>query len=104
MLSIANGKEYSMTESEYWTRLGKYFGYPDCCIKDFIKHGSDQTVDQWAVHRGTGFIPCRLHAQDIVEGVYSLESLIQNRQHSLPFPFENKAEKEQFIKQMEEVP
>lgn len=81
---------------------GKMYGYPDCCIKAFIKHTpsylkrNDPTSDnrmqyEASFHKGeySGFIPCPKHAKMILNGEISLESLIQNRHSSLQkFPID----------------
>lgn len=36
--------------------LGKYFGYPKCCVEEFLKFEHMQDVRKLY---GTGFIPCK---------------------------------------------
>lgn len=76
---------------ERWTSWGIYFGYPQCCIANFvvlddIKNRSDE---QKQVHKGTGFIPCHSCTKKIVEGEVTLEGLIKNRICPTEFPNEN---------------
>ena len=69
--------------------LGKYYGYPDCCIwafltkqhlkKPFGDHGKNPFGDQ-------GFIPCARCVAKIQQGETTLENLIQNRECETPFP------------------
>ena len=110
--------------------IGKYYGYPDCCILEFHKsHPNDFMASQKTrsmkqlynnlVEKGeyspeaypeiaeflqilevkkqelelkrkasnhTGFIPCKVHAEQIVNGNLKIEDLIQNRKHESPFP------------------
>lgn len=110
--------------------IGKYYGYPDCCIlefhtshpTDFIASGrtrqiktlydelqqkgeySAETYPEIAEYmkkleskqqeleikrkasNKTGFIPCKYHSEQIVNGNLRIEELIQNRKHELPFP------------------
>lgn len=78
-------------------RLGKYFGYPECCTKSFLErvHAIDTTgkheltADQEAVHGGTGFIPCQKCAAKIVAGKCTLADLVHDREHPAPFPKQN---------------
>lgn len=79
---------------EPWYYTGKFYGYPDCCIDDFVsriiteEYSDGMTEAQHQVHDGTGFIPCHSCATKIVNGETTLEGLIQNRQCSNPFPVE----------------
>lgn len=85
--------------------LGKYYGYPDCCIRAFLtkqhlknpfgdhgknpfgeygknpfgEHGKNPVGDH-------GFIPCAKCAAKIQRGETTLENLIQNRECETPFP------------------
>lgn len=83
---------------------GLYYGYPECCIKEFIEdHPLDflrkyKDIDSEKIRRqqelelkrkvskGSGFIPCFHHAKQIEAGEIKLEELIRNRQHIHTFP------------------
>jgi len=69
-----------------WTKLGQYFGYPNCCIIDFCERGYTMTEEQEAVHSGTGFVPCPNCAGKILRGEATLEGLLLDRQCPMPFP------------------
>lgn len=77
-----------------WTvEVGKYFGYPICCITSFenIQNNAGRRTAEQAyltAIQGTGFTPCPKHAKEIVEGKITIESLIINRMCPLPFPEE----------------
>lgn len=84
---------------------GKFFGYPQCCIDEFVFNsgriygaivtgnkellatinktelGRDDKINQ-----NTGFIPCKHHAKMIQDGEITLESLISKRICSTEFP------------------
>lgn len=66
--------------------LGWWFGYPDCCTQDFIYNRANKTNNQIIAGRHTGFIPCKKHADDILNKTCTLESLIANRYHNYQFP------------------
>lgn len=79
--------------------FGKELGYPECCIKEFCEQppellkGNPTQDDliryETACVNGTftGFIPCKEHAKQIVDGKITLQSLIQNRNKDFkPFP------------------
>lgn len=61
-----------------WIINGLYFGYPTCCISEFIE-GKCFTEDQYKVSNGSGFIPCKRHTKMIIEGVLNIEELITSR-------------------------
>jgi hypothetical protein len=68
--------------------MGKIFGYPDCCINEFIRDGKimkrkkkDVRNDaQIAVAIETGgFVPCKMHAEMIVSGRITVDELVVER-------------------------
>ena len=65
--------------------LGKFYGYPECCIDSFILD-IKRTRNQRYVHKGLGFIPCNNCATKIMNGENTLEQLIKNRIFSKEFP------------------
>lgn len=79
--------------------FGRELGYPECCIKEFcdqppalLKKSVASKDDKRRYKAGcidgkfTGFIPCKLHAREIVSGKITLASLIHNRNKEFP-PF-----------------
>lgn len=73
--------------------VGRYFGYPVCCIhsyEDIQSNGGRKTAEQSLIAAvyGGGFIPCQNHAIKVLAGEISLDSLIQNRICEIPFPDE----------------
>ncbi len=76
--------------------LGLDLGYPQCCVDEFCAQppqsfkGNPSKDDHRRYKAGclkgefTGFIPCKEHAKQIVQGKITLHSLIKNR--SLLFP------------------
>lgn len=75
---------------QHWRDMGKEFGYPQCCIDQFcsgVDFGrSDKLNKQDHVSGGYGFVPCDKHAIMIDKGEITLESLITERTHPIPFP------------------
>lgn len=71
-----------MTKLERFLTLGLYFGYPNCCIIDFMSRGAYPDVDRKL--KGTGFVPCAVcdlkSEEDILEDIY------RNRVCPVPFP------------------
>jgi len=70
----------------HWLSTGIYFGYPMCCIAQFINGYPDKTAKNGDVSQGYGFIPCDLHAQQIRDGKTNLEKIITERVCPTPFP------------------
>lgn len=71
----------------HWIGMGRYFGYPSCCIASFLEV-FDISEAQEAVHEGHGFLPCHECSVQILEGKKTLASLIRDRQCPTPFPQE----------------
>lgn len=68
--------------------LGRSFGYPQCCIDEFIKHVAiivlqdidPRTDEQNFIGTYThGFIPCAACTEKVVTGQITLNSLIRDR-------------------------
>ena len=83
--------DFEITEDcrEYWRELGTKYGYPVCCIEEFITEFNFEHLgdpDKFTAGAGTGFIPCTSHAKQIVAGEITLESLITNRTATTLFP------------------
>jgi len=70
-----------------WKNKGKYYGYPDCCINDFVERNFDEglSAEQEKTYNH-GFIPCQKCAERILKGETTLELLITNRRHNNPYP------------------
>lgn len=85
--------QFVLTEAEilWYTKAGKYFGYPSCCIDNVIdraKKGWKMTADQKKVNKNTGFVPCKMCSKKIVNGEIKIEDLIKNRICKSKFPHE----------------
>ncbi len=88
-------------EKEMSTRdLGRYFGYPECCIDYFHKRNdkrndkkndkkNDKEKSTSLSSSETGFIPCPSCANKIIIGEVKIEDLICNRECETVFPNDN---------------
>lgn len=66
--------------------IGKWYGYPDCCIHEFCKYPQfPPSEERKKAGNGSGLIPCAKHAKAINEGTITLQSLINNRSDPRPF-------------------
>jgi len=69
--------------------LGEYFGYPPCCIADFIEYVLVYQKGQAPIRgqrklTGTGYVPCpKCNEKSVAE---LLSYIAANRQHPKPFP------------------
>lgn len=67
-----------------WNKIGRFLGYPECCIRAFVSEIPSE--EQVQVANGTGFIPCKEHTRQVLSGQKKLGDLIKNRFFSVPFP------------------
>lgn len=68
---------------------GRYFGYPDCCIAEFlqrvIKHLNGEKLKPLGRKlSGTGYIPCESCNKKTKAELIAV--IAKNRKHSKPFP------------------
>ena len=78
---------------DHFMDYGRYFGYPECCIKDFIKRvgifrsTKGLKMEKRKLH-GTGYVPCpecnKLDKKTLIE------TIKKNRAHPQPFPEDGK--------------
>ena len=70
--------------------MGIYYGYPACCIKQYIDNKNNNTANFFLLQNNTtGFIPCDECTERINLGDVRIEDLIQNRICPFPFPRQN---------------
>jgi hypothetical protein len=72
--------------------LGLYFGYPMCCIKEFIndiRNGRAPSLRTKlaGLNCEGAFHPCTKHTNDILKGYVKIENLIDSRVCPYPFPY-----------------
>ena len=80
-------------QSNNYLDNGTYFGYPKCCIKEFL---IDLEIGILFVNKRNrmkrikagknGFIPCKKHARLINKKEITIDNLIKNRICPTPFP------------------
>lgn len=70
-----------------WASNGKYFGYPQCCIFEFVGllHLLDGPDSGPRKLSGTGFIPCKSCNEKKTEDQLRRE-IAANRMCPVPFP------------------
>lgn len=82
----------SMCDNCRWARklrfYGNYFGYPKCCINQFVKMvlaEKTPTRLQRKVCESTGYVPCSYCSWRILTKQVVLDELVQNRRCKIPF-------------------
>ncbi len=65
-----------------WAIFGKWLGYPDCCIQDFIKLKPLNMPKRKL--NGSGYIPCTICNEKTEEALIS--AINGNRQCTIKFP------------------
>ena len=82
----------STFSSNAFNQKGRYFGYPQCCIDQFITN-FEKRVRIGAANKnaanGHGFIPCNVHSLQIINKQIKIEDLIHNRVCEKAFPNDN---------------
>lgn len=80
---------YIYIEMNQYESYGKLYGYPKCCIQQFIWRVNNCVPPkriQKKVSNSTGFIPCYYCSRKVLSKQCKLEDLIQNRIEILKFP------------------
>ena len=83
-----------ITKIHHYIVKGTYYGYPDCCIQEFITNSNTMATRQKTkqkevkrrVSKHSGFMPCYYHSCKILKNELKLEDLIRNRICDKPFP------------------
>ncbi len=80
-------RRFTKMTREYFQIQGTFYGYPHCCIEQFIDtFGIQPCNPKRLAGSSTGFIPCLIHSKQILNGKLRLKDLIQNRQCVKSFP------------------
>lgn len=64
--------------------FGKYFGFPECCIQEFINR-TESLGDEPFPLRGTGFVPCQCCRKKTEDELVKI--INANRYCPAPFPY-----------------
>lgn len=87
----------SEDDIKYFTEVGEYFGYPKCCINQFIlrmntfNNGEKLTnpITEHEKLHGIGMVTCEHHSQLLIDNKIKIEDVILNsRKAEQPFPNE----------------
>ena len=70
---------------EFYLQSGLNYGYPLCCILEFMETVGLYSEKKDRVSKRKGFLPCLKHVAEIEQGKIRLEDLIRNRKVVSPF-------------------
>ena len=65
---------------------GHYYGYPFCCINEFILKRLVLNDNRLPIISQNGFVPCETHSKQILDNLISIKDLIKNRICEFEFP------------------
>ena len=99
---LTPGLSFLFKKKPWWVFMGKYFGFPDCCIINFCTTSKREL----SVFDGTGFVPCpkcnKLLVSDAVKQEF-IDNFNSNRFHPHQFAQNNNpADNPLFFQVMEE--
>jgi hypothetical protein len=101
-----------ISKEDYIIEMSKFLGYPKCCTKEYLKNISQEKT-HFGVTRhlaaskisqdcdfATGFMPCKRHAERILNEGKSFRRIFRNRICSTPFPHASKSELKKYLKKI----
>ena len=83
-----------MTSANTFMENGNYYGYPPCCVKDWVfrviitSHQIKVSPEQYRASECSGFLPCPVHAKQVLEKKVQLKDLICVTTRKCPREFE----------------
>lgn len=76
-----------LTEADLDRDMGRYWGYPECCIDHFSALEGPMSDDQRAASQRTGFVPCPDCTRLVLAGKPLHELILPSRQAKKPFRY-----------------
>jgi len=70
---------------EFYLERGLQYGYPLCCILEFMETVGKYSEKKYKASKGKGFLPCFKHVEEIEKGVIHIEDLIKDYRTAPPF-------------------
>jgi hypothetical protein len=71
----------SEEQKQHFIKMGKLFGYPQCCIDEFLVLDIPRPIRKF---NGTGYLPCAKCNEKSEQEM--LDIIAKNRTFPLPFP------------------
>lgn len=101
-----------ISKEDYIIEMSKFLGYPKCCTKEYL-NDIMQDKDYFGVLRTqasskitaackyhTGFMPCKYHADRILNQGKSFKRLFRYRICSTPFPHASESDLKRYLKKI----
>ena len=79
---------YKKMKEDNCRQLGMYYGYPSCCIEEFIMNNVYEKGCSLISAAYGGFVPCQKHTQMILNKTINIRDLIGNRSSQYEFPID----------------
>lgn len=73
-----------------WAVKGFMYGYPQCCIEEFVERGRAGKRPHAGPWDGSGFIPCKAHLKEATADFRAFveKHITPNRVYDKPFPLD----------------
>jgi hypothetical protein len=97
-------------KEDYVIEMSKFLGYPNCCTEEYLKNISQEKVHfgvtrhlaaskiSEACNYSAGFMPCKKHAERILNEDKNFRRIFRNRICSTPFPHASGDELKKYLK------
>ncbi len=79
---------YKKMKEDNCRQLGMYYGYPSCCIEEFIMNNVYEKGCSLITAAYGGFVPCQKHTQMILNKKINIRDLIGKRSSQYEFPID----------------
>ena len=99
-----------ISKEDYIIEMSKFLGYPKCCTKEYLKDitegkqyfGVTRTMAaskiSEACNYSVGFMPCKIHADRILNQDKNFRRIFRNRICSTKFPKSSSSELKKYLK------
>jgi len=79
---------YNKMRADNFRQNGIYYGYPSCCIEEFIMNNVYEKGCSLISAAYGGFVPCQKHTQMILNKKINIRDLIGKRSSQYEFPID----------------
>ena len=83
---------YKRMQADMFRQSGLYYGYPSCCIEEFVMNNVYNKGCSLITAAYGGFVPCQKHTMMIVNKKINIRDLIGKRSSQYEFPIDTEDE------------
>ena len=83
---------YKQMKADGYRQSGLYYGYPSCCIEEFVMNNVYNKGCSLISAAYGGFVPCQKHTMMIVNKKINIKDLIGKRSSQYAFPIDTEDE------------